>query len=80
MTITKWDYPKVCEVTHTGKVVRGAGLFEVSQESGTTYFTWTEYVELPFGLIGKIGWLAVKPLTLLGLKQSLKKFKRINSW
>ena len=77
MTITKWDPPHTCEVTHTGKIVKGSGLFEVSIENGKTYFTWTEYTELPFGIIGKAGWIIVGPLTKIGMKISLRRFSKL---
>ena len=77
MTITKWDPPHVCEVTHTGSVVVGSGLFEVSVEDDVTYFTWTEYTVLPFGIIGKAAWLLAGPITKLGLKYSLRRFKKL---
>jgi len=77
MTITKWNPPNACEVTHTGNVVKGAGLFEVSSKNGVTYFTWTEYTELPFGIIGRAGWLLVGPLSKLGLTASLRRFKKL---
>ena len=77
MTITKWSPPYICEVTHTGKVVKGSGVFEVTSVDGVTYFTWTEYAEIPFGIIGQIGWVFVAPLVKLGLSISLKRFKRL---
>lgn len=77
MTITKWDSPNLCEVTHTGKVVKGSGVFEVNQEDGVTYFTWTEATELPFGFIGRAGWLLVGPLAKFGLRLSLKRFRKL---
>lgn len=55
MTITKWDQPHVCEVTHTGNLVKGSGLFEVTRKNNTTYFTWTEHTILPFGILGRVG-------------------------
>ena len=76
MIITKWDFPKLCEVTHTGKVVKGVGLFEVYNDTKITYFSWTEYIEIPFGILGKIGWLFISPIIKLGLKYSLRRFKR----
>ena len=76
MTLTKWEDNKLCEVTHTGNVVKGRGLFEVLTIDSATYFTWTEYVELPFGFIGRIGWIIVKPIARLGLWISLKRLKK----
>ena len=76
MTITKWDPPTLCEVTHTGKVLKGAGLFEVVIDNNKTYFIWTEYAKIPFGIIGKIGWYIIYPIMKLLLKISLRRFKR----
>ena len=47
MIITEWDPPRRCVVRHTGKVVRGSGIFEVIPHGGLTEFRWTELVELP---------------------------------
>ena len=76
MTITKWQDYKLCEVTHTGNVVKGKGLFEVSTINSKTYFTWTEYVELPYGIVGRIGWIIVKPIAIFGLWLSLRRLKK----
>lgn len=77
MTITKWNPPELCEVLHTGKIVKGSGIFEVSSAGGNTYFTWTESVELPLGFIGKIGWMLVGPFVKLGMVVSLRRFKKL---
>lgn len=77
MTITKWESPRVCEVTHTGKVVKGSGLFEVETKNGHTFFTWTENTQMPFGVFGSAAWLVVGPLTKLGLVVSLRKFRKL---
>lgn len=76
MTITKWQPPYVCEVTHTGTVVKGSGLFEVSEKRGQTYFTWSEIAEIPFGKIGSLGWPIIKPFIWLSLKLSLVRFRK----
>jgi hypothetical protein len=59
MIITEWDPPRRCVVRHTGKVVRGSGIFEViplrdtsdpsdpGDLSDLSEFRWTELVELP---------------------------------
>lgn len=76
MTITKWENNKLCEVTHTGNIVKGRGVFEVSVKDSLNFFTWDEYVELPFGFIGILGWIFIKPVAKLGLWLSLKKLKK----
>jgi hypothetical protein len=60
MVITAWDPPHRCEVRHTGKVVRGSGVFEI--------------LELPLGALGRAGWPLVRPAFAGGVKLSLKRF------
>lgn len=76
MTITTWDEPNICIVEHTGNFVKGQGIFEARTINNETYFVWTERTILPFGVIGRIGWIFVKPVTALGLWVSLKRFSK----
>lgn len=78
MTVTEWDPPHRCVVLHTGRVVSGTGGFEVTArgEEGCRV-TWWERVDLPLGMVGKVGWLAVGPTTRLFFKVSLGRLKRI---
>ncbi|GLZ43247.1 SRPBCC family protein [Actinokineospora sp. NBRC 105648] len=75
MEITTWDPPHRCEVTHTGRVVRGTGLFEILDRGadGST-FVWQEDLRPPLGKLGDLGWLVVGPAFRLGVRQSLRKF------
>ncbi len=77
MTITAWDPPHRCAVTHTGRVVRGTGLFEVRDLGhGRSRFVWSEQLELPLGVLGRIGWVLLRPLFLGGVRLSLRRFAR----
>lgn len=77
MTITRWQPPHRCVVTHTGRVVRGAGAFEVEETpDGGSRVVWSEWVRLPLGLLGEIGWLAVRPLAAGFLRLSLRRLAR----
>ncbi|MDX6226005.1 MAG: hypothetical protein QOE64_2381 [Frankiales bacterium] len=74
MTITAWEPPHRCRVVHTGKVVRGTAAFEVQRlTDGRSRFVWSEWVVLPFGIFGRVGWLFVKPLVALGVRYSLRR-------
>ena len=67
MEITEWDPPRRAVVRHTGKVIRGTGVFEVVPVSGEagngagnghrngTEFRWTERMPVPAPLAGPIG-------------------------
>ena len=75
MEITAWDPPRLCDVNHTGRVVRGTGTFEVVATSeSTSKFIWSESIDLPLGLFGKFGWFFIKPFFASGIKYSLNKF------
>ena len=77
MEITAWEPPHRCEVLHTGRLVRGSGLFSVEERpGGRSRFVWEESLELPLGLIGRLGWPLVRPAFLAGLWVSLRRFAR----
>ncbi|HEY0868974.1 MAG TPA: SRPBCC family protein [Acidothermaceae bacterium] len=82
MTLSQWQPPPAnparCVVEHTGKVVRGSGAFEV-EELGPdqSRVVWSEWVQLPLGLLGETGWIAVRPLAALFLRISLRRLARI---
>jgi hypothetical protein len=77
MVITLWQPPRACHVLHTGRVVRGTGAFEVEPRGeGRCRFHWREDLELPLGLLGRIGWWLVGPLFTYGVQLSLRRFAR----
>jgi hypothetical protein len=77
MEITHWQPPRRCLVRHTGRVIRGAGAFEV-QPLGErrARFVWSEWLDLPLGRAGQVGFLLVRPLFVVGLRLSLRRFAR----
>ena len=87
MIITDWDPPRRCVVRHTGKVVRGSGVFEVIPHGELTEFRWTEVVELPLPAAlqrGRalratqfLGRWTVAPLTRRSLQYALARFARL---
>jgi len=78
MTITEWEPPRRCVVRHTGRVVRGTGGFEVTPRgAGGCRVAWWERVEMPFGAVGRAGWLVAGPLTRVFFAYSLRRLRRI---
>jgi carbon monoxide dehydrogenase subunit G len=77
MIITKWDPPRVIEVQHTGRIVRGPGIFEIEPRGEHATFVWTERLVLPWGLLGPVaqaGFVLVRPFVVWGIRRSLKRF------
>jgi hypothetical protein len=73
--VRTWDPPRRCIVRHTGRVVRGAGVFEV-EPLGPDHsrFSWGEILELPLGTLGRVGFPLVRPVVAWGLRASLRRF------
>jgi len=85
MEITEWDPPHRAVVRHTGKVVRGIGVFEVipagndagkGQENGAE-FRWTERMPVPAPLAGPLGERLLIPVGRWFLQASLHRLARL---
>lgn len=65
-------------VLHTGKIIRGDGVFEVDALGPSrSRFTMTERLDLPLGVLGRIGWwAAARPASVAGLVVSLRRMAR----
>lgn len=75
MVVTAWEPPHRCEVLHTGRLVRGPGVFAVSPvDAGSCEVMWEERLDLPFGVVGRVGWPVVRPLVRVGLGVALRRF------
>lgn len=77
MTITVWEPPHRAVVRHTGRVVRGAGAFEVEAlAAGSSRVVWSEWIALPFGPLGRLGWPLVRPVLRQLVQVSLRRLAR----
>ncbi|HTT51289.1 MAG TPA: SRPBCC family protein [Streptosporangiaceae bacterium] len=77
MVITEWDPPRRCVVEHTGRVIRGAGIFEVRADGAECEFRWTEDLRLPLpAWLGSLVAGLVRPLAEWALASSLRRFAR----
>jgi hypothetical protein len=74
MIITKWEPPRLVEVQHTGRIVRGPGIFEIEPRGEHSTFVWTERLWLPYGLLGQAGWFLARPFVVFGIRRSLRRF------
>jgi hypothetical protein len=77
MEITVWEPPHRWHVLHVGRVVRGTGELTVEPLPGDrSRFVWREDLDLPLGLLGRLGWPLVRPVFAYGVQLSLKRFAR----
>jgi hypothetical protein len=77
MVITEWYPPHRCVVRHTGRVVRGTGVFEVARQGPMSEFAWTERLRLPSAVPG---WLARRLAGGPGrwvMDTALRRFRRL---
>ena len=77
MVITQWEPPRLCVVEHTGRVVRGAGVFEVTPRGAGSEVRWAEHLDLPLAAAGRLGWRLVRPLAQRAMDASLRRFARL---
>jgi len=78
MEITEWEPPRLVRVLHTGRVVRGPGIFEVlALPEGRSRFVWREELDLPLGAVGRAGFAVVGPVFAVGVERSLRRFAEL---
>jgi hypothetical protein len=67
MVVTKWQPPEICDVVHTGKILKGTGSFALSPITSTsTKFDWSETIEC-----SRIKFLVIAPFLWVGVRISL---------
>ena len=72
MVVTNWQPPHVCDVLHTGKIIKGTGRFEVvAIDAHTSQFNWSEIIWAP-----RVIFLILKPALYVGVWISLRRFAR----
>jgi hypothetical protein len=76
MEVTRFEPPHRVDVRHLGRVVRGTGTFLVEPAPGGAWFVWAEDVDLPLGVVGRLGFAVVGPAFRLLLRRSLRRLAR----
>ncbi len=79
MTITRWEPPRLVRVRHTGRLVRGEGVFRVEPHQGGSRVIWAERLELPFGPLGRALWPLARPIAGALARHSLRRLARLLS-
>ena len=72
MVVTSWQPPYICDVLHTGKIIKGTGRFQLSAiDDNSTRFDWSEEILTP-----RVIFLLIAPGLYVGVRISLTKFSR----
>ena len=72
MTVTSWNPPTVCDVVHTGAIIKGTGRFELTALSeNSTRFDWSEEILAPRAIF-----LLIAPGLYAGVRISLSALRR----
>jgi len=72
MVVTSWQPPHICDVLHTGKIIKGTGRFElVAINADTTRFDWSEEILAP-----RVTFLLIAPALYAGVRISLMRLGR----
>jgi hypothetical protein len=72
MVVTDWQPPHICDVLHTGKILKGTGRFEIiAIDDHTSRINWSEVIWAP-----RIIFLIVRPAFYVGVWISLHRFAR----
>lgn len=72
MVVTNWQPPLICDVLHTGKIIKGTGRFEVvAINDQKSLFNWSEVIWAP-----RVIFLILKPALFVGVWISLRRFAR----
>ena len=72
MQVMNWEPPFICDVLHTGKIIKGTGRFQLSAiTSQSTRFDWSEEILAPRALF-----LLIAPGLYAGVRLSLANLSR----
>ena len=72
MQVTRWEPPFICDVLHTGTIIKGTGRFQLAAiDSRTTRFDWSEEILAPRALF-----LLIAPGLYAGVRISLMNLSR----
>ena len=72
MQVCAWQPPFLCDVVHTGRIIKGTGRFKLTAVDAThTRFDWSEEILAPRAVF-----LLLAPGLFIGVRISLGRFAR----
>ncbi len=76
MVVTKYEPPLQWVMAKEGSLLRGIGIMQVTPLLDGCRVTWANELELPLGVIGRAGWVLVRPIARLALYAALRRLAR----
>lgn len=77
MRVTDYEPPDRWVVAKDGDLLRGVGVMQVTPTAGGCRVSWTNELVLPFGAIGRIGFLVARPVAQAALGACLRRLGRL---
>lgn len=78
MKITEWRPPYRLTVRHTGELVKGEGFFDLlGLPGGRCRVRWAELIDVPFGAVGRVGWIGAAPVVKLVMRTALRRLGKV---
>lgn len=78
MEVLAWESERLISVMHHRWPIRGLAWFELIPRDGGTRFEWVEELDPPFGPIGELGSLLLRPWIERVLARSAAKLKALS--
>ena len=81
MVVSEYDPPHRWVTDKDGDLLRGVGIMQVEPLANGSRVTWANELELPFGIVGQLGWIVARPIAQFVLQLSLRRLakKLVNS-
>ena len=74
--VTRWEPPTVLAMSHLGWV-RGTGYMELSPTDSGTHLFWREALVPPWGALGRMGMVILRPLMRRAFRRDLALLSRL---
>lgn len=76
MVVSEYDPPHRWVTAKDGDLLRGVGIMQVEPLANGSRVTWANELELPFGIVGQLGWLVARPIAQFFLGAALRRLAR----
>jgi uncharacterized protein YndB with AHSA1/START domain len=77
MTVTEYDPPRRWAMDKDGALLHGVGIMQVEPLAQGCRVSWANELELPFGILGRLGWPVARPLAKLALTAALRRMGKL---